>query len=78
MLKRLLVMLTKSNRRKTPIPKPAKSTWHFSPLRREKELLSILQREKEPPSPALLEKIPLLKVWLQRGKEEIKGTLSRC
>src|SRR5215216_4815506 len=30
LLKRLLIMLTKSNRRKNPIAKPAKSTWHFS------------------------------------------------
>jgi hypothetical protein len=77
MFKRLLIMLTKSNRRKTPIPKPAKSTWHFSPLKREKEILSILEKEKEPPSPALLERIPLLKVWLQRGKQKIEGKEER-
>jgi Mn-dependent DtxR family transcriptional regulator len=73
MLKRLVVTLLKSKQQKTPIIKPAKSSWHFSPLKREKELLSILQREKAPPRPALLERIPLLKVWLQRGKEEIEG-----
>jgi DNA-binding Lrp family transcriptional regulator len=72
LLKRLLVMLTKSKRRKTPMPKPAKSTWHFSPLKREKERLSFLAKEKAPPRPALLERIPLLRVWLQRGKEEIE------
>jgi DNA-binding Lrp family transcriptional regulator len=72
LLKRLLVMLAKSKRRKTPIPKPAKSTWHFSPLQREKERLSLLAKEKTPPRPALLERIPLLRVWLQRGKEEIE------
>src|SRR5215208_896818 len=37
LLKRLLIMLTKSKQRKTPMPKPAKSTWLFSPLKREKE-----------------------------------------
>jgi hypothetical protein len=73
MLKRLVVMLLKSKQRKSPILKPAKSSWHFSPLRREKEILSILEKEKESPSPAILERIPLLKVWLQRGKEETIG-----
>jgi hypothetical protein len=70
MFKRLLIMLTKSKRRKTPIPKPAKSTWHFSPLRREKERLSILEKEKALPSPSLIAKIPLLRTWLNRGKEQ--------
>jgi hypothetical protein len=28
----------------------------------------IRQREKEPPSERLLEKIPLLKTWLKRGR----------
>jgi DNA-binding Lrp family transcriptional regulator len=70
LLKRLLVMLAKSKRRKTPIPKPAKSTWHFSPLKREKEKFSILEKEKSPPAPTLIAKIPLLGTWLQRGKEQ--------
>jgi hypothetical protein len=69
MLKRLLIMLTKSNRRKTPILKPAKSTWHFSPLQREKETLSLLAKEKVLPAPSLIAKIPLLGTWLKRGKE---------
>jgi DNA-binding Lrp family transcriptional regulator len=73
MLKWLLVTLTKSKRGKTPTKTDVKSTWHFSPLRREKEIRTILARENEPPSPALLERIPILKLWLQRGKEEIKG-----
>ena len=70
LFKRLLVMLAKSHRRKTPRPKPAKSTWHFSPLQREKEILSILAKEKALPTPALIAKIPLLRTWLQRGKEQ--------
>jgi hypothetical protein len=72
MLKRLLIMLTKSKRRKTPILKPAKSTWHFSPLQREKELLSLLAKEKALPAPFLIAKIPLLGTWLKRGKEQIE------
>lgn len=67
LLKRLLVMLAKSHRRKTPIPTPAKSTWHFSPIRVEKKLLSILAKENEPPKPHVLAKMPLLGRWLERG-----------
>jgi hypothetical protein len=70
LLKRLLIMLTKSNRRKTLMPKPAKSTWHFSPLQREKEILSLLAKEKALPAPSLIAKIPLLGTWLKRGKEQ--------
>ena len=70
LLKRLLVMLTKSKQRKTPIFKPAKSTWHFSPLQREKEILSLLAKEKALPAPSLIAKIPLLGTWLKRGKEQ--------
>jgi hypothetical protein len=70
MLKRLLVMLSKSRQRKLPIKSDAKSTWHFSPLRREKKILELLAWENKPPKPEILERIPLLKVWLGRGKEE--------
>jgi Mn-dependent DtxR family transcriptional regulator len=70
LFKRLFIMLTKSKRRKNPIPKPAKSTWHFSPLQREKKILSILEKEKALPSPFLIAKIPLLGIWLNRGKEQ--------
>jgi hypothetical protein len=68
MLKRLLVMLTKSQHRKSPTNKPAKSTWHFS-LIEEQKLLSLLDKEKTPPTADTLGKIPLLKRWLERGKE---------
>jgi hypothetical protein len=65
MLKRLLVMLTKSKRRKTSTKPAAKCTWHFSPLRREKEILSLLAKENEPPKPHILAKMPLLyKRWV--------------
>ena len=73
MLKRLLVMLAKSNQRKTSVFKPAKCHWHFSPLKREKEILSLLSNEQELPSPHLLEKIPLLGQWLTRGKKQEEG-----
>jgi DNA-binding Lrp family transcriptional regulator len=69
-LKRLLVMLTKSNPGKSPAKPGAKKTWHFSPLKREKRLLAILEKEKAIPAPSLIAKIPLLGTWLKRGKEQ--------
>src|SRR5262249_16819548 len=68
-VKRLVIMLTKSRRGKSPTGKPAKSTWHFFPLKREKEILTIHEREKAPPDSHILLKIPLLGLWLERGKE---------
>ena len=73
MLKRLLVMLGKSRRGEKRGNPPAKSTWHFSPLKREKEILSLLSNEQELPSLHLLEKIPLLGQWLTRGKKQAGG-----
>jgi len=73
MLKRLLVMLGKSRRGEKLRNTPAKSTWHFSPLKREKAILSLLSNEQELPSPRLLEKIPLLGQWLTRGKKQAGG-----
>jgi len=72
-LKRLLVMLSKSRRGEKRGNTPAKSTWHFSPLKREKAILSLLSNEQELPSPRLLEKIPLLGQWLTRGKKQAEG-----
>ena len=69
MLKRLLVMLGKSRGGEKRGNPPAKSTWHFSPLKREKKIFSFLSNEQELPSLHLLEKIPLLGQWLRRGKE---------
>ncbi len=66
-LKRLLVMLSKSRRGKKPAITPAKSAWRFSPQNRERQLLLIQKKENQPPSSALLEKIPLLRTWLERG-----------
>ena len=73
MLKRLLVMLGKSRRGDKRGNTPAKSTWHFSPLRREKAILSLLSKEQELPHPRLLEKIPLLGQRLTRGKKRAEG-----
>ena len=73
MLKRLLVMLGKSRRGEKLRNTPAKSTWHFSPPKREKEILSFLNNEQELPSLHLLKKIPLLGQWLTRGKKQAEG-----
>lgn len=67
-LKRVLLMLTKGRAGKTPKKSAANSRWQFSPLKREKELKKILEREQQPPRKEILAKIPLLKDWLERGK----------
>jgi hypothetical protein len=66
-LKRLLVTLAKAGRKKRRAKSPAKCRWQFSPSQEEKTLLQLRAREKEPPSPTLLAKIPLLRRWLERG-----------
>jgi hypothetical protein len=68
MLKRVVVMLLKSRQRKSLVKPAAKDHWHFSPLRREKEILSILTKENVLPTPQMLDKMPLLKKWMERGK----------
>jgi len=70
MLKRLLVMLSKSRRGEKRGNPPAKSTWHFSPLKREKEILLLLSNEQELPTPEVIARIPKLKRWLERGKDK--------
>jgi hypothetical protein len=69
-LKRLLVMLAKSGRRKTSVKAAAKSAWHFSPSLEEKDLLLRQQKDTEPPPGWILAKIPLLKAWMERGKTD--------
>jgi hypothetical protein len=69
-LKRLLVMLLKSRKRKTPTKSDANRTWRFSPTSVEKRQRTILDKENTPPRPTLLQKIPLLKQWLERGKTD--------
>jgi hypothetical protein len=69
-LKRMLVQLVKSRAGKTPRKSAAQPRWHFSPSQREKELKRIHEREKQPPSPETLRKIPLLTAWLIRGEAD--------
>ena len=66
-LKRLLLMLAKTKPRKRPRNSAANNRWQFSPSPKEKRQEQILEREKVPPNPQLLVKIPLLKTWLIRG-----------
>jgi hypothetical protein len=72
-LKRLVIMLTKSamqraQKRARPQSTVCNSPFIFSPRREEKTMLSILAKEQEPPSPGTVQKIPLLKRWLERGQ----------
>jgi hypothetical protein len=62
-LKRLLVRLTKSRQKKSG-KSPAKSTWRFFPLFKRKD--SFLPTKN--PNPAIFDRIPPLREWLQRGK----------
>jgi hypothetical protein len=68
-LKRLLLMLLKSKRRKTPAKSDANKAWQFSPSKEEKKHQQILERENIPPKPEVLKRIPLLKQWLERGSD---------
>jgi DNA-binding Lrp family transcriptional regulator len=68
-LKRLLVMLLKSRKRKTPTKSDANKAWQFSPSHEEKRQKAILEQENRPPRPEILKRIPLLKAWLERGEQ---------
>jgi len=67
-LKRVLLMLLKTKRRKTPEKLDANRAWQFSPSLEEKRQKQILEWEQQPPRPALLAQIPLLKRWMERGE----------
>jgi hypothetical protein len=67
-LKRVLIMLTKSKRGKSPTKPAAKCRWHFSPSPKEKKEILIRQAENAPPKPEHLAKIPLLRLWMKRGE----------
>jgi hypothetical protein len=67
MLKRLLCMLSGSRRSQHHVNKFSQS-FPLLKKEREKRLLQALRREKEPPKPELLAKIPLLRTWLGRGE----------
>jgi hypothetical protein len=68
-LKRLLVMLLKARTRKTPAKSHDNDRWRFSPSDEEKRQKAILEKENRPPKPEILKRIPLLKAWLDRGKD---------
>src|SRR5262245_47843126 len=53
-------------KRKQPAKHAANSRWHFSPQEREKQLVLIQEKENQPLNPALLEKIPLLRMGGER------------
>jgi DNA-binding Lrp family transcriptional regulator len=68
-LKRLLMMLLKSRKRKTPTKSDVHNRWQFSPSIEEKRQRTLLEMENTPPRPELLKRIPLLKRWMERGKQ---------
>jgi predicted transcriptional regulator len=80
-LTRLVITLIKSSikasrQKKNPIHQPAKSNWHFSPTEVEKELSLIREKEKQPPKPETMAKIPLLEKWMGRGQGGEKEKLA--
>jgi hypothetical protein len=70
-LQRMLVMLAKSRRGKSPAKPPVTSRWKFSPLEREKILSAIREKENQPPPAHILRQMPLLSRWLERGDTTI-------
>jgi DNA-binding Lrp family transcriptional regulator len=70
-VQRVLVMLIKSNPRKNSINSAVKERWQFSPSKEEKKLLQTQKKEMIPPPPEVFSRFPLLKTWLERGKNEI-------
>jgi hypothetical protein len=71
--RRLLVMLLKSRKPKKRQKSVMNDQWKFSPSKEEKKLLSIREKENEPPPERLLAKIPLLRQWLKRGNPDISS-----
>lgn len=78
LLKRLLIMLLKSKLPETPTKSAAKPKWHFSPSHEEKKILLIQEKERQPVRPALLDKIPLLQTWMNRGEESPMSNAARA
>jgi hypothetical protein len=64
-------MLIKSDPRKKSVNPAVKERWQFSPSKEEKKLLQIQEKEMIPPPPQILSRFPLLKTWLERGKDDI-------
>lgn len=73
--KRLLMMLGKAKPRKPPAKSAANTRWQFSPTFIEKKQILIRQKERTPPSEAVLSKLPLLRSWLERGEEDTSSVL---
>jgi hypothetical protein len=69
-LKRLLIALTKSHAKKAKQKPVVKSGSQVFPLFLKKSLPFIQRKKEEPPRPDVLARIPVLKKWLERGKEE--------
>ena len=68
--RRLLLMLRKAKPRKTSTKSAANTRWQFSPTLLEEKRSLIRQKEQQPPSEAVLSKLPLLRLWLGRGEED--------
>jgi hypothetical protein len=69
-LQRLVIMLLKSRAHKTPTKSDAKRAWQFSPSKEVKKILLLREKENQPLPPDVFTKIPLLRTWMERGKEK--------
>jgi len=80
MMRRLLIMLSKSHAKKAKQKHVVKSGSQFFPFSVRKSFFSIRQQEEKPPTPKTLKRIPLLNAWLGRGKEggQLLTPSSRC
>lgn len=68
-LKRLIIGLTKSKQRKTPIQSCDNHARHLVPLSGVKPLFRVQERENEPPSEAQMQKMPIIRKWWNWGKQ---------
>lgn len=74
MLRRLIIMLSKSHAKKAKQKHVVKSSPQVFPPKVVKRPFSILERGHEPPNPAILSKIPLLSQWWNRGGDALTAT----
>jgi hypothetical protein len=63
------MMLGKAKLRKKSAKSAANTHWQFSSTTAEKKQILIQQKEKLPPSEAVLSRLPLLRRWLGRREE---------
>jgi hypothetical protein len=68
-LKRLLVMLLKSRKRKTPTKADANRAWQFSPTNVEKRQRTIREKETAPPQPRAATENPTPQSMVGQGKK---------